>query len=96
MKSTSLEAEVLVYRTDDFTGKVTVFHNEEMIEVEPSDLVLVFSRETLYPIGYDMDQLFRTFKDRKLERDIEKGRFKNLKDLKERMDFNEKNPKKKY
>lgn len=96
VKSTSLEAEVLVYRTDDFTGKVTVFHNEEMIEVEPSDLVLVFSRETLYPIGYDMDQLFRTFKDRKLERDIEKGRFKNLKDLKERMDFNEKNPKKKY
>ncbi len=96
VKSTTLNAEVLVYNTDDFTGKVTVFHNDEMIEVQQDDLTLVFSRETLYPIDYDLDQLFRTFKDRKLERDIEKGRFKNLKDLKNRMEFNEKNPKKKY
>lgn len=96
VKSASLSAEVLVYSTDEFTGKVTVFHDNQMIEVDAEDLTLVFSAETLYPVGYNMDQLFRTFKDRKLEKDIDKGRFKNLQELKDRMVFNEKHPKKKY
>jgi dsDNA-specific endonuclease/ATPase MutS2 len=96
VKSTSLSTEVLVYSTDEFTGKVTVFHDNQMIEVDADDLTLVFSAETLYPVGYNMDQLFRTFKDRKLEKDIDKGRFKNLQELKDRMVFNEKHPKKKY
>ncbi|MBN2897660.1 MAG: endonuclease MutS2 [Clostridia bacterium] len=94
--SRQLKSEVLVYEADCFTGKVTVFHDEQMHQVDEKDLKLVFSRETLYPVGYDMDQLFRTFKDRKLERDIEKGRFKNIKELKARMVFNETHKKKKY
>ena len=41
--------------------------------------------ETLYPVGYDLDQLFISFKSRKLEKDIKKGRFKNLEELNERL-----------
>ena len=40
----------------------------------------------LYPEGYDLDQLFISFKSRKLDKDIQKGRYKNMKDLKERFD----------
>lgn len=94
--SKQLNAEVLVYATDDFDETVTVFHNEEMIKVPTNDLTLISSKETLYPEGYNMDQLFRTFKERKMEKDIEKGRFKNLKELKERMEYDKKHPKKKY
>jgi dsDNA-specific endonuclease/ATPase MutS2 len=94
--SKKFNSEALVYACDSFTGKVTIFYNEEMHEVAIGDLSLVFSKDTLYPEGYNMDQLFRTFKERKLEKDIDKGRFRNLKELKERMAYNEAHPKKKY
>lgn len=42
-------------------------------------------REVLYPDGYDLDQLFISFKERKLEKDMKKGRFKNLQELNERL-----------
>lgn len=94
--SKKFNAEALVYDSDGYAGKVTIFYEEAMHEVPIEDLKLIFSKETLYPEGYNMDQLFRTFKERKLEKDIDKGRFKNLKELKERMTYNEKHPKKKY
>lgn len=37
--------------------------------------------EELYPEGYDLNQLFMSFKERKLERDIERGSKKALKKI---------------
>lgn len=68
---------------------VNVFKDKTMSTVRNNRLKLIFSAEELYPVGYDMNQLFTSFKERKLEKDITKGRFKDLSELKERFEFNE-------
>ena len=43
--------------------------------------------EELYPEGYDLNQLFVSFKRRKCERDIERGSKKALKKLRKEKDI---------
>ncbi len=64
---------------------VTVFKEGKYMEVPERRVTLDKRREVLYPDGYDLDQLFISFKSRKLDKDIKKGRFKNLAELNERL-----------
>ena len=66
--------------------KVIVFKDGKYDEVHEKRVTLDKRREILYPQGYDLDQLFISFKRRKLDKDIRKGRFKNIKELQERFD----------
>lgn len=75
----------LVFGHDLDGRKVTVFKDGEYMDVYEKRLTLDMGMELLYPEGYDLDQLFISFKRRKLEKDMQKGRFKDLKELKERM-----------
>lgn len=65
---------------------ITLFKDDKYTDVHEKRVTLDKKRDVLYPLGYDLEQLFVSFQERKLEKDIKKGRFKNMKDLKFRVD----------
>ncbi|WP_238859026.1 endonuclease MutS2 [Clostridium sp. YIM B02569] len=73
------DASGIVYREIDRLNNITVLFNNEFIEVNYRRLKLEISAEELYPKDYDMSQLFSSYKERKLNRDIERGSKKGLK-----------------
>ena len=70
---------VIVYKERDNYNNITVLFNNEFIEVNVKRLKLEIKAEELYPEGYDLDQLFTNYRERKLNRDIERGSKKALK-----------------
>lgn len=73
------DASGIVYKEIDRLNNITVLFNNEFIEVNYRRLKLEISAEELYPKDYDMSQLFSSYKERKLNRDIERGSKKGLK-----------------
>ena len=71
----------IVYKEIDRFNNVTVFVENEFREVNYKRLKLEFKWSELYPEGYDLNQLFISFKERKLEHDIERGSRKALKKI---------------
>lgn len=69
----------IIYKGIDRFNNVTVLYNKEFIEVNYKRIKLELTAKELYPQGYDLNQLFISFKERKLERDIERGSKKVLK-----------------
>ena len=69
----------IVYKEVDRFNNVTVLFNNEYLEINYNRLKIEFTAKELYPEGYDLNQLFSTFKERKLERDIERGSKKGIK-----------------
>lgn len=72
----------IVYKERDIYNNVTILFNKEFVSVNYKRLKLEIKASELYPEGYDLNQLFVSFKERKLERDIERGSKKALKELK--------------
>lgn len=73
--------EAIVYKEINELNNITVLCDGEFIEVNYKRLKLEIKAEDLYPAGYDLNQLFVNFKERKLERDIERGSKKALKKI---------------
>lgn len=71
----------IVYKEEDDFNNVTVFYNKEFIKVHISRLKLELKATELYPEGYDLNSLFVSYSDRKLERDIERGSKKAIKKI---------------
>lgn len=71
----------IVYKERDRLNNVTVLYNKEFIQVNYKRIKLAIKASDLYPEGYDLNQLFVSFKERKLERDIERGSKKALKKI---------------
>lgn len=69
----------LVYKPKDHENYVEVFFDGEFKKLHVKLLKLENSAEELYPVDYDMDQLFRSFKERKFEKDMKRGSKKALK-----------------
>ncbi|AWK52072.1 mannonate oxidoreductase [Clostridium beijerinckii] len=69
----------IVYKGIDRFNNVTILFSNEFLEVNYKRIKLEFKAEELYPEGYDLNQLFSSFKERKLERDIQRGSKKSLK-----------------
>jgi len=69
----------IVYKEIDRFNNVTVLCNNEYLEINYKRLKIEFTAEELYPEGYELSHLFSTFKERKLEKDIERGSKKGLK-----------------
>ncbi len=78
--------KAVVYEDADELGNVTVSKDYEYFKIHRRRLKLLMKAKDLYPEGYDKNQLFESFGKRKLEKDMIKGRFKNLEELKERME----------
>ncbi|AJA47056.1 endonuclease MutS2 [Clostridium pasteurianum DSM 525 = ATCC 6013] len=72
----------IVYKEKDIYNNITILFNKEFVNVNYTRLKLEIKASELYPEGYDLNQLFVNFKERKLERDIERGSKKALKKLK--------------
>nr|WP_312292153.1 endonuclease MutS2 [Clostridium chromiireducens] len=71
----------IVYKEIDKVNNVTLLYNNELIEVNYKRIKLDIKASQLYPEGYDLNQLFVSYKERKLERDIERGSKKALKKI---------------
>lgn len=71
----------IVYKERDRDNNLIIMVNKEFIKVNYKRIKLEIKAKELYPEGYDMNQLFVSFKERKLEKDIERGSKKALKKI---------------
>lgn len=71
----------IVYKERDLYNNIIIFYNKEFIEVNYKRVKLQLRADELYPEGYDLNQIFVSFKERKLEKDIERGSKKALKEI---------------
>ncbi|MCC5423845.1 endonuclease MutS2 [Clostridium botulinum] len=72
----------IVYKERDRLNNVTILYNKEFIDVNYKRINLELKASELYPEGYDLNQLFISYKERKLEKDIKRGSKKALKRIK--------------
>ncbi|MBD5639240.1 endonuclease MutS2 [Clostridium botulinum] len=72
----------IVYKERDRVNNVTILYNKEFIEVNYKRIKLELKASDLYPEGYNLNQLFISYKERKLEKDIKRGSKKVLKRIK--------------
>jgi hypothetical protein len=72
----------LVYSQRNFREYIEVFFDGDIKEVHVKHLKLLVKSEDLYPSGYNMDQLFVSYKERKFDHDMKRGSKKALKKLK--------------
>ena len=75
----------LVYEEEDKYRNIIVFFQGDFMELNVRRIKMDMPATELYPRDYDMDQLFRDFKTRKLERDIKRGSKKALKKIQREM-----------
>nr|WP_312576186.1 endonuclease MutS2 [Sedimentibacter sp.] len=71
----------LVYKPKNEYNNVTVLYDDKFIEVNVRQIRLEFKACELYPDNYDLNSLFTSFAERKLEKDIIRGSKKALKKL---------------
>lgn len=71
----------IVYKEKDRNNNIVVFYKNEFIEVNYKRVKLEFMAKELYPEGYDLNQIFISYKERKLDHDIERGSKKALKKI---------------
>lgn len=71
----------LIYKPKDEFNNVTVLYSNKFMEVNVKQIKLEFKASELYPEDYDLNSLFTSFADRKLEKDIARGSKKALKKL---------------
>lgn len=72
----------IVYKEINQFNNVIVFVDGDFKEINYKRLKIEFKSIELYPQGYDLNQLFVSYKERKLEHDIERGSKKALKKIK--------------
>ena len=70
-----------VYTERDKENNVVVLDGNEFKKYHYKRLRLELTAEELYPAGYDLDQIFVSFKDRKLDHDIQRGSKKAIKQI---------------
>lgn len=75
----------IVYKPTDTKGYVTVLYKDELIQVLERRVKLEIKASELYPADYNMESLFVSFKERKLEKDIVRGSKKALKQLRKKL-----------
>jgi len=71
----------IVYEGINQLNNVKVYYKKEFVDVNIKRLQLDLPASELYPQGYDMNQLFSDFKDRKFQHDMERGSKKALKKI---------------
>lgn len=71
----------LVYKETDEFNNLEVLYKGEYVLVNAKRVELDLRAEDLYPEGYDLDQLFISYNERKLEKDIKRGSKKALRKI---------------
>lgn len=71
----------IVYTERDKENNIVVLEGDKFKKYHYKRLKLELTAEELYPRDYDLDQIFVSFKDRKLEHDIQRGSKKAIKQI---------------
>lgn len=71
----------IVYKEKDTYYNVTVYYQEQFIEVNEKRLTLELKAIDLYPAGYDLNMLFSNYKTQKINHDIARGSKKALRKI---------------
>ena len=71
----------LVYKETDEFNNLEVLYKGEYVLVNAKRVELDLKAEDLYTEGYDLDQLFISYNERKLEKDIKRGSKKALRKI---------------
>ena len=71
----------IIYKPTDKFNNVEVLYKGEFISINVKRVELHLKAKDLYPVGYDLNTLFTSYEDRKLEKDIERGSKKALKKI---------------
>jgi DNA mismatch repair protein MutS2 len=71
----------IVYKEVNELNNLVVLYKSDFIEVNYKRVKLDVKASELYPEGYDLNQLFISYKERKLEHDVNRGSKKALKKL---------------
>ncbi|MGL5345859.1 MAG: endonuclease MutS2 [Peptostreptococcaceae bacterium] len=71
----------IIYKPVDKFNNVEVLYKDEFITINVKKVELFLKAKDLYPPGYDLDTLFTSYEDRKLEKDIKRGSKKALKKI---------------
>ena len=71
----------IVYKEKNKYNNLEVFYKGDFIEVNEKRVKLELKAQELYPEDYDLNSLFISYSERKLERDIERGSKKALKKI---------------
>lgn len=71
----------IVYKEKNKFNNLEIFCKGEFIELNEKRIKLELKAEELYPDGYDLNSLFTSYSERKLEHDIERGSKKALKKI---------------
>jgi DNA mismatch repair protein MutS2 len=82
---TEKKQSVLVYEILEMTDKVVIYHEKQLVTVPQRQLKLETSAKDLYPLDYDLNSLFESFKERKRRKDLARGSKKAHKQLKKEM-----------
>ncbi|MGL4911113.1 MAG: endonuclease MutS2 [Romboutsia sp.] len=80
----------IIYKPLDKFNNVEVLYKDEFIKFNVKRLELNLKACDLYPLGYDINSLFTSYEDRKLEKDIERGSKKALKKIQKEIKNNRK------
>lgn len=78
----------IVYKELDKFNNVEVLYKNEFIKVNVKRTELYLKAQELYPQGYDINSLFTSYEDRKLEKDIQRGSKKALKKVQKQIKNN--------
>jgi DNA mismatch repair protein MutS2 len=81
VKVSELNGHAIVYKKKDSFNNVVVLFEDTFKEVHANKLELEIKAVDLYPEGYDLDSLFVSYKERKLNHDLERGSKKALKNV---------------
>lgn len=63
----------IVYKEINELNNIVVLYKNDFVEVNYRRVKLDLKASELYPEGYDLNQLFTSYKERKLEHDISRG-----------------------
>lgn len=78
----------IVYEEMDKYNNIKVLYKNDFIEVNIKRVNLYLKAKDLYPADYDLNSLFTSYKDRKLEKDISRGSKKALKKIQKEIKSN--------
>lgn len=71
----------IVYKEINELNNLVVLYKSNFVEVNYKRVKLDVKASELYPEGYDLEQLFISYKERKLEHDISRGSKKALREI---------------